>query len=67
MKLTSLQQTERLVQSARFQLWFALGALLFIGAGMLVDMLFPNLTCRTRGPFQSASRPASSARLARAK
>lgn len=44
MKLTSLEQTERLVKNSRFQLWFALGALLLIGAGMLVDMLFPNLS-----------------------
>nr|AGU09873.1 hypothetical protein [uncultured organism] len=43
MKLSSLEQAERLVQNSRFQLWYVLVLLLLIGASDLVDILFPNL------------------------
>jgi hypothetical protein len=41
MSPTSTDQTERLVQFSRRQLWFVLVFLLVLGAGHLVDLYFP--------------------------
>jgi hypothetical protein len=41
MSPTSADQTERLVQFSRRQLWFVLVFLLLLGAGHLADMLVP--------------------------
>lgn len=43
MKLTTLDQSERLIRQSRYQLGFALVSLLLIAAADLVDLLFPHL------------------------